>query len=124
MVYSTKPHKPTPELPTGVLVYMRTAEGNDSLAWIDSEGNSVTQSQLAILRAAECAADTPAVPRQEKHHELVEAGVDTWFRRRSPSVVSLADRLVHASESYERLKTYSDPHSGHALRDSRVDEGD
>ena len=82
VVYSTKPHNPTPEQPTGVLVYMRTAEGNDSLAWIDGDGKSVTQSQLAILKAAECAPDTPALPRQEKHHELVEAGVRHMVRGR------------------------------------------
>ncbi|HYG97597.1 MAG TPA: C-terminal helicase domain-containing protein, partial [Terriglobales bacterium] len=50
VVYSTKPHTPTAEEPSGALVYMRTSEGNDSLAWIDGAGKSVTQSQLAILR--------------------------------------------------------------------------
>ena len=38
VVFSRKPHKPTPDQPDGVLVYMRTAEGNDSLAWINCEG--------------------------------------------------------------------------------------
>jgi hypothetical protein len=75
VVYSTKSHKATPEQPDGVLVYMRTADGNDSLAWTNGDGNSVTQSQLAILKAGECLPDTPALPRQERHHELVEAGV-------------------------------------------------
>jgi superfamily II DNA or RNA helicase len=49
VVYSTKRHIPKPEQPTGVLVYTRTAEGNDSLAWVDEDGQSVTESQLAIL---------------------------------------------------------------------------
>ena len=75
VVYSTKAHAQTPEQPAGVLVYMRTVDGNDSLTWIDGEGKSVTQSQLAILKAAECASGTPAVPRRENHHKLVEAGV-------------------------------------------------
>ena len=60
VVFSTKPHKPAADQPEGVLVYMRTAEGNDSLAWINREGKSVTESQLTILRAAECTANTPA----------------------------------------------------------------
>src|SRR6185295_11745775 len=38
--------------PPGVLVYLRTAEGNDALAWVDREGNSVTESQFAVLKAA------------------------------------------------------------------------
>jgi superfamily II DNA or RNA helicase len=107
VVYSTKRHNPAPEQPTGVLVYMRTADGNDSLAWIDGAGKSVTQSQLAILRAAECAPDTPAVPRQEKHHELVEAGVRHMVQEEK----SIGGQLGRPSGArfrvYERLKTYS-----------------
>ncbi|MBS1213242.1 MAG: family helicase, partial [Proteobacteria bacterium] len=52
VVYATKAHTAAPEAPPGVLVYMRTGEGNDALAWIDEQGRSVTQSQLAILKAA------------------------------------------------------------------------
>ena len=76
VIYSTRAHKPTSSEPQGVLVYMRTAEDNDSLAWIDQEGNSVTQSQLAILKAAECTPGTPAIPRHEQHHDLVRRGVE------------------------------------------------
>ena len=59
-------------VPPGVLVYLRTASGNDALVWVDQQGNSVTQSQSAILRAAECDLTTVAVPRAENHHALVE----------------------------------------------------
>jgi superfamily II DNA or RNA helicase len=107
VVYSTKPHSPASEQPTGVLVYMRTADGNDSLAWIDGDGKNVTQSQLAILKAAECAPDTPALPRQEKHHELVEAGVRHMVQEEK----SIGGQLGRPSGArfrvYERLKTYA-----------------
>jgi hypothetical protein len=107
VVYSTKVHKPAPEQPPGVLVYMRTADGNDSLAWIDGDGKSVTQSQLAILKAAECAPETPAMPRQEKHHELVEAGVRHLVQEEK----SIGGQLGRPSGArfrvYERLKAYS-----------------
>ena len=53
----------------GVLAYMRTAEDNDALAWLDTEGNTVTESQFEILKAAECSPDTPALARQENHHK-------------------------------------------------------
>ena len=56
----------------GVLVYLRTPTGNDSLSWVNPEGQIVTESQLEILRAAECAADTPAMPRLANHHDLVD----------------------------------------------------
>ena len=51
--------RPTPK---GVLVYVRTPTGNDALAWIDREGKLVTESQLAILNAAACPPDAPALP--------------------------------------------------------------
>jgi hypothetical protein len=76
VIYSTRAHAPTPAKPEGVLVYLRTAQGNDSLAWINREGHSVTQSQLTILQAAACPPDTPAMPRHEQHHDLVKRGVE------------------------------------------------
>jgi superfamily II DNA or RNA helicase len=76
VVYSTRAHEPTPTEPSGVLVYIRTAEGNDSLAWIDQDEKSVTQSQLKILQAAACTPDTPAIPRHEQHHALVQHGIE------------------------------------------------
>jgi hypothetical protein len=54
MVYSTKQHQPKEGKPPGALVYVRTAEGNDALAWVDNDGKGVTESQFEILRAAEC----------------------------------------------------------------------
>ncbi len=76
VVFSTRPHEGTATHPEGVILYMRTAEENDSLAWVDLPGNSVTKSQLAILRAAACHPETPAIPRHPEHHELVQKGAD------------------------------------------------
>ncbi len=55
----------------GILVYMRTTQDNDALAWMDRDGASVTESQFDVLRAAECKPYTPALPRHERHHDLV-----------------------------------------------------
>ena len=49
VVYSTQPHRPTDVEPEGALIYMRTGEENDALAWVDRDGQSVTESQFAIL---------------------------------------------------------------------------
>jgi hypothetical protein len=50
VVFATRQHQPTESEPSGVLVYLRTAEGNDALAWMNGRGESVTESQLAILK--------------------------------------------------------------------------
>jgi len=106
VVFSTKPHKPTADQPEGVLVYMRTAEGNDSLAWINGEGQSVTESQLAILRAAECAAQTPSAPRLPNHHDLVEKGVRHMVKEEKSAGGQLGRPSGARFRVYERLKTY------------------
>ncbi|MGC2742253.1 MAG: helicase-related protein [Candidatus Angelobacter sp.] len=107
VVYSTKPHVPAADQPEGVLVYMRTAEGNDSLAWVNNEGKSVTESQLTILKAAECTADTSPASRLLNHHQLVEEGVRQMVQEEK----SIGGQLGRPSGArfrvYERLKTYS-----------------
>ncbi len=60
----------------GVLVYMRTPNDNDALTWIDKNGDSITESQYQILKAAECAPETPALQRQTDHHDLVRKAVE------------------------------------------------
>ncbi|MBX3351829.1 MAG: NgoFVII family restriction endonuclease [Phycisphaeraceae bacterium] len=112
VVYSTRPHTPTTDQPEGALVYMRTAEGTDALAWIDKEGSSVTESQFTILRAAECAPDTPALPRHDQHHELVAQGVKQIVEKER----SVGGQIGRASSArrrtYERLKSYADAIKG------------
>lgn len=109
VVYSTRSLADGPE---GVLVYLRTAEGNDSLAWIDSEGKSVTESQYTILRAAECTADTPALPRQEKHHELVLKGVEQIVAEEKTVGGQLGRPSGARFRAYERLKRYAEEVKG------------
>jgi len=77
VVYSTRNWTGRPGRPPGSLVYTRTPAGNDSLAWMDEDGHTVTGSQLAILQAAECEADTPAgCPNPHPlHHALVAQGL-------------------------------------------------
>jgi superfamily II DNA or RNA helicase len=106
VVYSTKLHKPTPAQPTGVLVYIRTAEGNDSLAWVDESGKSVTESQLAILKAAECSSLTPALPRLEHHHDLVTAGVRQMAQEEKTIGGGLGRPSGARFRVYERLLAY------------------
>jgi hypothetical protein len=111
VIYSTKAHD-TARGPEGVLVYMRTAEGTDSLAWVDRNGRSVTQSQLAILNAAECSPDTLAQPRNTQHHELVQRGVEHMVAEESTLGGQLGRPSGARFRTYARLKAYADSIKG------------
>lgn len=106
--YSTRSHTAASGAPEGVLVYMRTAEGTDSLAWIDGHGRSVTQSQLAILQAAACHPDTPALPRHEQHHALVEKGIVHLVQEERAIGGGLGRKTGARFRAYERLKIYAE----------------
>lgn len=106
VVFSARAHTVQPEKPAGVLVYTRTAEGNDALAWINEQGKSVTESQFAILKAAECRPNTPALPRSEKHHELVAKGVSQIVTDEQSIGGQLGRPSGARFKTYERLKRY------------------
>jgi len=108
VVYSTKPHRPAPDQPEGVLVYLRTAEGNDALAWMNKDGKSVTESQLAILRAAECPPNTPALPRRSDHHPLVKKGVELIVEEEKTVGGQLGRPSGARFRTYERLKRHAE----------------
>jgi len=90
----------------GVLVYTCTTGGTSGLAWIDAEGHSVTESQFTVLRAAECALDTPALPRQEAHHALVAAGAQHIVTERPARGGQLGRPSGARFRTYERLKAH------------------
>jgi superfamily II DNA or RNA helicase len=112
VVYSTKPITASDKKPPGVLVYLRTAEGNDALAWVDQAGNNVTQSQFEILKAAECLPDTPALPRQENHHSLVKQGAEFIVAEEKTVGGQLGRPSGARFRTYERLKRYADQVKG------------
>jgi superfamily II DNA or RNA helicase len=112
VVYSTKRYQPKAGLPEGVLIYMRTAEDNDALAWIDRDGKSVTESQFEIIKAAECAPDTPALPRAEQHHELVRKGVELIVTEEKTVGGQLGRPSGARFRTYERLKRYAEEVKG------------
>jgi superfamily II DNA/RNA helicase len=121
VVYSTRAH--TPQIvqhgssynagdprnglpPEGVLLYMKTTEGNDSLIYVDREGNNVTQSQLAVLKMAACEENTPAIPRDEQHHELVKKGAELIAEEETNMGGQLGRPSGARFRTYERLKSY------------------
>jgi hypothetical protein len=94
-------------LPPGVLIYTKTAEGNDALAWVDGSGQAVTTSQLAILAAAECGPDAPALERRDDHHELVKRGVELTLEEGSTPGGQLGRPSGARFRTYERLMSYA-----------------
>lgn len=75
VVYSSRYYQGSADRPQGVITYVKSSDDNDALVWLDKAGEIVTESQLAILRAAKCEPDTPAQARHPLHHSLVLAGV-------------------------------------------------
>jgi superfamily II DNA or RNA helicase len=105
VVYSTRAHTPQMQ-PEGVLLYMKTTEGNDSLIYVDREGNNVTQSQLAVLKMAACGENTPAIPRDKQHHELVKKGAELIAEEEKNMGGQLGRPSGARFRTYERLKSY------------------
>ena len=108
VVYSSKAHEKKVVRPEGALVYLRTAQGHDALAWIDRHGNSVTESQFEILCAAECPPDTPALPRHDTHHDLVRRAAEHIAREEKQVGGQLGRPSGARFRTYERLKNHAE----------------
>ena len=112
VVFSSRQHTPIAQRPEGVLVFMRTADGNDALAYVDREGRSITESQIEILSAAECRPDTPARPHHESHHQLVVEGVRHVVREEKRVGGQLGRPSSARFRTYTRLKQYAEAIKG------------
>ena len=112
VVYSTRAHQVKANAPEGALVYMKTAQGNDALAWVDSSGKSITESQIEILKAAACRPNTPAMSRLDNHHDLVGAGVKLVAETEKSVGGQLGRPSGARFRTYERLKAYADSVKG------------
>lgn len=108
VVYSTKPHQPVAAGPEGVVVYLRTAEDNDALIWMNRNGGVVTESQKTILDTAKCSPDTPALVRLENHHDLVRQGVEQVLKEEKSVGGQLGRPSGARFRTYERLKQYAE----------------
>ncbi|RKU09111.1 NgoFVII family restriction endonuclease [Candidatus Poribacteria bacterium] len=112
VVYSTQPHRATETEPEGALIYMRTGEGNDALAWVDRDGQSVTESQFAILQTAACEPNTPAMSPLENHHDLVQKGTELIITEERSIGGGLGRPSGARFRVYERLTRYAEEVEG------------
>ena len=115
VVYSTQSHTPTDKEPEGALVYIRTGQENDALAWIDRNGENVTESQFAILQAAACEPDTQALSPLEEHHRLVEEAAKLILSEERSVGGQLGRPTGARFRTYERLKDYASEVEGTLL---------
>jgi hypothetical protein len=92
---------------SGVMVYVRTADDNDALAWVDEQGRTVTESQHEILLAAACEPATPTLPRLPSHHTLVQQAVAGIQQEHVTTGGQLGKRTSARCRTYERLKDYA-----------------
>ncbi len=107
VVYSTRSHEPTEPEPEGALVYIRIGQENDALAWIARDGQSVTESQFAILQAAACEPDTKALSPLEEHHHLVQEAARRMVSEERPVGGQLGRPSGARFRTYKRLKQYA-----------------
>lgn len=122
VIFSARAYEPVAGRPPGVVVYMRTSDGTDALAWMDEASRSVTQSQLTILQAAECAAGTPAIPHAENHHGVVTAAVRhvAAEMQKATSGGQLGPKTAARSRVFERLRAYAEAVKGTLFESAAV----
>lgn len=106
VVFATKATPPVQNAKEGALVYIRTPDDNDALAWMDREGEILTQSPLAILRAAECTPDEAALERTDFHHEIVANGVEYLMKEERTTHGALGRPSGARFKTYDRLKRF------------------
>ncbi len=106
VVYATKALPVIENAKEGALVYVRSPDDNDSLAWVDREGKVISQSPLAILRAAECPPDEPALERLDEHHAIVKTTVAHMAEEERTTHGALGRPSGARFKTYDRLKNY------------------
>jgi superfamily II DNA or RNA helicase len=91
----------------GAIVYTKTSNENDVLAWINENQELVTQSQFEILKALKCEPDIEPLPRFEKHHQMVRTGLEQIKEIESRVGGQLGKKNGARYRSYMRLDGYA-----------------
>ena len=99
----------------GALAYIQMNDGADMLIRVDETGDVVSQAPLAILRAAACAPDTPALERSDAFHGLVSAATRKARDLAATSGSGLGSTRGVRYRLYNRLKSYQDHINGNLL---------
>lgn len=110
VVYSSRHYEGSSERPQGLIAYVKSSDDNDALVWLDKAGEIVTESQLAILRAAKCEPDTAPIARHPYHHDLVRKAVE--ITQEEDYIAATGGQLGRPNSTrrraYEKLKRHLD----------------
>jgi len=106
----------------GVLTYIRNTEGMDSLAWLDMDKKVVTESHLAILRAAACEPDCPTIDKHSAHHDIVEAAIMAGHRQGMGADGNLGGQSSTRRKLYDLLKAYAESMQGQLFDTAELKE--
>lgn len=90
----------------GVVTYAKTSSDSDMLTWIDTKGRIVTQSQLAILKAMECDANTPSIAPHERHHDMVDRALSAVNEMNFKTSGVLGSRFSTKYKVVTMMETY------------------
>ena len=95
---------------------MRTGEGNDALAYVDKDRQQ--HHRIAVgnpLRRGVPPGHTPAQPRHDSHHALVEKGIKHIVTKEKTIGGALGRPSGARFRTYTRLKEYADQQPRPAL---------
>jgi hypothetical protein len=106
VVYATQAHPEKQH--EGVIVYVRTADDNDILTWVNTNGGIITQSQLPILKAVECTPDAKPLHKLGHHHKLVESAMGHIREVESSIGGQLGKKTGAKYRTYMRLIRYDE----------------
>jgi hypothetical protein len=106
----------------GVLTYIRNTEGMDSLAWLDMDKKVVTESHLAILRAAACEPDCLTIDKHSAHHDVVEAAIVSGHRQGMGADGNLGGQSSTRRKLYDLLKAYAESMQGQLFDTAELKE--
>ena len=108
VVFATKALDTTSSSTEGALVYVRTPDNSDALIRVNRQGEVVTQSPLAILRAAECLPREAPLKRGDWHHDIVGKAVAHLLQEERTTYGALGRPGGARFKTYDRLKQLLD----------------
>ena len=111
VIYATKKGTEEQKL-NGSIVYAKTHNENDILAWVDEKKTIVTQSQFQILKAVKCGTAEEPLERFEKHHELVKFGLNHIKETEAKVGGQLGKKTGARYRAYNRLERYATQNEG------------
>lgn len=107
VVYSSKKNKMSRDVLDGVLVYLRSGHGHDTMAWVDGEGNCITENPMEVLKMAQCEPEEKPVPRHSSHHMWVRRALELLDNEDALIGGALGPITGVRSVLYTRLRDYA-----------------